>query len=99
MENLMETPVAKNSNFVSRRIGGELLLIPVRNNAADLSGFFRLNDTGAFILEHIDGGRSGREISKLVAGHFAIDAASADSDTAAFLENLRSVGFIESKQP
>jgi hypothetical protein len=99
MTQLMDTPVTKNPNFVSRRIGGELLLIPIRNNAADLDGFFRLNDTGAFILEQIEGGRNGREISMLVAGHFAVDAAAADSDTAAFLENLHSIGFIQPVQP
>jgi hypothetical protein len=99
MVNPMDTPPVKNPNFVSRRIGGDLLLIPVRNNAADLDCFFRVNDTGAFILEQIDGGRSGREICKLVASHFAIDAAAADRDTAAFLENLHSIGFIQPSQP
>jgi hypothetical protein len=51
----LEKRYQKNPDMVSRLIGDEFILVPIRRNVADLESVFTLGGTGVRIWELIDG--------------------------------------------
>lgn len=74
---------------VFRRIDDECLLIPITDNIADMDSLYRLNETGAFIWELIDGKRDIKDITVRMAEEFEVDLAEAEKDIMLFLEQVQ----------
>jgi hypothetical protein len=94
MTDPMKTALARTPDFVARQVAGELLLVPVRAGAIEIDSFFRLNETGAFIVGQIDGVRTGDGISQALQNQFEVDSVTADRDTSGLLKDLLELGFI-----
>lgn len=77
-----------SSQVVFRRINNECLLIPLTSDIADMNSIFRLNDTGAFIWESIDGKRSIGELAAILSSEFCIESNEAEKDIISFLEEV-----------
>jgi len=58
----LKSILSHSPSIVTRKTGNEYVLVPVTNNIADMHSVYTLNETGAFIWEHIDGERSVEEI-------------------------------------
>jgi hypothetical protein len=84
------------ATVVSKTIKGESLLVPLSSNIADMDSLYRLNVTGAFIWNAIDGQKSIAEIARLVADEFEVDPDEAERDTMEFITAIEK--FIEPKQ-
>ena len=80
--------VSQSESIVTRKTGNEYVLVPVTNNIADMTSVYTLNDTAAFIWEHIDGKRSVGDIIKVVTAEYDIDMSSAEADVLSFIENM-----------
>ena len=78
----------KNGEIVARRIAGDMILVPVRGNLADMQRIFSLTEVGAFIWELLDGNRSLADIGEAVSSRFALTREQAGADAASFLEEL-----------
>ena len=65
---------------VFRRINDECLLIPLTDNIADMDSLYRLNETGVFIWEAIDGKRNIRDITAMMAEEFDVGPDEAEKD-------------------
>ena len=76
------------TSFASRNVGEELILVPVKNNVADMNEIFTLNEVGAFIWENITEGNSAEDLINLVIEKFDVDHATAKKDTLDFLSRL-----------
>lgn len=76
------------TSFASRKVGEELILVPVKNNVADMNEIFTLNEIGAFIWENITKENSAEDLIKLVIENFDIDYSTAKKDTLEFLSRL-----------
>jgi hypothetical protein len=74
---------------VFRRINDECLLIPITDNIADMDSLYRLNETGVFIWELIDGKRDIRNITARMAEEFDVDQDEAEKDIMLFLEQVQ----------
>ena len=74
---------------VFRRINEECLLIPLTDNIADMDSLYRLNETGVFIWEQIDGERDIRDITARMAEEFDVGPDEAEKDILEFLEQVR----------
>jgi hypothetical protein len=74
---------------VFRRINDECLLIPLTDNIADMDSLYRLNETGVFIWELIDGNRDIMDITAMMAEEFDVEAAEAEKDIMLFLEQVK----------
>lgn len=79
---------AIKKEFAARYVGDELIIVPLKNNVADMDGMFTLNGTGAFIWEQVIPGRSIGEIEKAVVEEFEVDEETAKNDVGEFLENI-----------
>jgi len=80
---------SRSDRVVVRRINDECLLIPLTADIADMDSLYRLNETGAFIWELIDGRRDIKEITSRVAEEFDVDQREAEKDILLFLVEVR----------
>ena len=89
----------RNKDVVSRKIAGELFLVPVAGNLADMERMFALTTVGEFIWERIDGKRSLSEIRDEVVAQFDVEEEQADSDIQEFVAELISAGLVQEALP
>lgn len=75
-------------NIVTRKTGNEYVLVPIANNIADMNSVYTLNETGAFIWEHLDGKKNLREIVDSLIEEYDIDYDSASKDMSEFIDNM-----------
>jgi hypothetical protein len=79
----------KAPGIISRKAGNEYILVPVTDNIADMNSVYTLNETGAYLWEHIDGKRSIGDLIKALMNDFETDERSAAGDVLTFIEDLR----------
>ncbi len=84
----------KDPNCVTRTIGCETVIVPVRGCAADLRAIYSLNESAAEIWLRLDGRRNDRELSEHLASIYEITASEALADVNALLETLSSAGLV-----
>ena len=85
----------RSDRFVSRSIGSETFVVPVRAGVADLEAIFTMNEVGTAIWTRIDGQKSVDELARALAAEFDVTTAEAAADVAAFVELLASKGLVE----
>ncbi|MFQ5341630.1 MAG: PqqD family protein [Anaerolineae bacterium] len=80
--------------MVSRKIAGEFILVPIRNDVGDLESIYMLNETGARIWELIDGRRTVAEIRDIITQEYAVPHDRVETELTTFLEQLHQIGGI-----
>jgi hypothetical protein len=85
----------RTQNIVSRRVAGELFLVPVAGNLADMQRIFTLTKVAEFIWDRLDGQRSSGDILNDVVEHFDVDEKQAESDIQALLTELLAEGLVQ----
>jgi hypothetical protein len=85
----LKSVLSHSQSVVTRKTGDEYILIPVSNDIADMDSIYTLNETGAFIWEHIDGKRSLDEIIDLLTEEYAIDKETATTDLLSFIDKTK----------
>jgi coenzyme PQQ synthesis protein D (PqqD) len=80
-------------SFVTRRIAGETLLVPVTGRVADLDAIYTLNEVGSFIWHLIDGRRSAQAIAEAVSAEYDVTLERAALDVDELLTTLEAKGF------
>lgn len=81
--------------MVFRKIEGETILVPIRNNVGDLDNIYVLNGVGERIWELIDGVKDLAEIVRAICAEYDITPEQAEGDIAEFLKGLESVGAVK----
>ncbi len=84
----LKSILSHSPSVVTRKTGNEYVLVPIANNIADMDSVYTLNETGAFIWEHIDGMRNVEEIIKALTDEYDIDVKSAEEDVISFIDNM-----------
>lgn len=80
--------------FVTRQIAGETIIVPVRDNVADLDAIYTLNEVGSRIWQLIDEPTPIGEIARRISEEFDVSASQAAEETSAFLTELHTIGLI-----
>ncbi len=91
----LEHRYRRNENFVFRRIEDETILVPIKDNVGDMGSIYSLNEIGAFIWEHLDGGRRLNAIMKLILNEYDISANQAESDMNEFIADLVDIDAVD----
>lgn len=81
--------------MVARKIGDEVILVPIRNNVSDLQCIYSLNEVGAFVWDRIDGGQAMPSLIDAVCGEFEADREEVERDLAEFLSHLEEIGAVD----
>ena len=79
------------SNFVTRNIGEELVIVPLKDSVAEMNEMYTLNGVGSSIWAHIDGVKSFDEIVASIVDEYNIDEETAKKDVLNFIEKLQSI--------
>ena len=90
----LEKIYKKSDAMVSRKIGDESILVPIRKNAGDLDSIYTLNDTAAYIWGLIDGKTNVGEIKKRIIEEFEVTPEDAEKDLAEHLQQLSTLKAI-----
>ncbi len=84
----------RSDGFVTRAIGDEMVIVPVRSGVANLEAIFTLNPVGAAIWRRIDGRATPEELADGLAGEFAVTPDQALVDVNDFLALLATKGLL-----
>ena len=92
---LLDERYRKDPSLVARNIAGEVILVPIRQNAGDLESVYTLNETASFVWERLDGQRTLGEIKRELLDAFEVDEPDAERDLIELLEQLTGIGVVE----
>lgn len=84
----------RNRDVVSRKIAGELFLVPVKGKMADMENIFALTAVAEYIWERLDGQKNLNEILNNVIDRFDVEHEQAESDIREFIMELIGAGLI-----
>jgi hypothetical protein len=90
----LEKVYKKSESIVSRRIGDEYILVPIRQDVGDLESIYTLNETGALIWELIDGKSKVSEIKESLLDAFEVEPEEAEKDLIEHLQQLEGIKAI-----
>ena len=82
-------------SFVTRRIAGETLILPVTGHVANLDSIYVMNDVGTRIWELLEAPTAVERIADTLSREFEVSPESALDDVAEFLNALRERGLID----
>ena len=91
----LKSILSQSGSIVTRKTGNEYVLVPITNNIADMNSVYTLNETGAFLWEHIDGKRTVEEIINALIKEYDIDKQNAESDVLDFIDNMSNYLIIQ----
>ena len=92
--NISADRYVKETNFVTREIAGETIIVPVRGNVGDLDSIYTLNELGTIIWQFIDGKKSVNQIIEVICNTYEVTAEQAEKDAIEFLNTLIAAGLI-----
>ncbi|HNW99194.1 MAG TPA: PqqD family protein [Bacteroidales bacterium] len=81
----------RKSLFATRNVGNEKVLVPVKNNIANMTEIYTLNEVGCFIWDNIDGIKNEDDIINEITNEFDIDRETAKKDLNDFLEKFNNI--------
>ena len=87
---LMDIDRVVNSKplFATKKVGNDLVLVPIKNSVAEMDEMFTLNDVGRFIWESLVPGATIELLTEAIVTEFEIDSETAESDLNEFLSQL-----------
>lgn len=88
------TILKKAEGFVSRSVGDDTIVVPVRAGVANLEAIFTLNGVGSTIWSAIDGRATLGDLSRSVAAAYDVGDDDASADVAEFVELLVRKGLV-----
>jgi hypothetical protein len=86
----------RNPDYVFRKIVDELVLVPIRQDVADMDCIYTMNPVAAFIWGKLDGPTTQAELQAAIVSEYDVDPPAAAADLAGFLVELESAGAIRS---
>jgi hypothetical protein len=84
-----------SEDIVVREIEGELIIVPLTANVADLeSALFTVNDTARAIWDRLDGKRTLHDIVRELGGSFEASPQEIAQDVAGFMSEVVARGIV-----
>src|SRR5579864_4012292 len=84
--------LVRSQAVVSRSVGGETLIVPVRGRVGDLTSIYSFNPTGSLIWKLLETPTTLHEIAAAMAREFDVTSEKAESDAVRFVEEMLLVG-------
>jgi coenzyme PQQ synthesis protein D (PqqD) len=85
----------RSRSVVSRVIGGETLIVPVRGKVGNLASIYSFSGTGSLIWQLLEAPRALTELAGAVQREYGVRQAQAQSDVTQFVAEMFSAGLIE----
>jgi len=81
----------RSPDLVFRQIGDEFVLLPIRQDVADMEAVYTLGGVGARIWELLDGELDGQAILARVLREYDVAPETAHADLVEFLQQLEAI--------
>jgi hypothetical protein len=78
----------RNQEVVSRKIEGELIIVPIRSGVGDLNSLYTLNPVGSVLWDFMSEQHTVGEMVGRVCDEFEVTEAQAEQDIETFLDSL-----------
>ena len=88
----------RTREVVCREVGGESILVPIRNRVGDLESIFVLNPIAARIWSLLDRAISVDDITNVICAEFDVDRDTASADVQELLASLELASLVN-KEP
>ena len=85
----------QSTKVAFRRVGDDVLLVPIRTDAREPLGIYTLNKTAAVLWMLLEAKHTLTEMAEALVARFAVDWEQAYRDATAFCEDLLSFGAVE----
>jgi hypothetical protein len=92
---IWENVFVRNQDIVSRKIAGELFLVPVKGNLAHMEQIFTLTPVAEYIWDRLDGQKSIHDIRCDIVENFEVEHEQASSDIQEFINELLGAELIQ----
>jgi hypothetical protein len=86
----------RNHDVVSRKIEGEVIIVPIRSGVGDLNSLYTLNPVGSVLWDFMNESHTISEMVQRVCDEFEVTANQAQQDIEMFLESLMAEQLIQS---
>jgi len=96
---LEQQPLVRTQSVVSRVVGGETLIVPVRGCVGDLASIYSFNGTGTLIWQMLETPKKLSELVAVVAERYEVERERAEQDVKDFVRELVVVGLVEVAMP
>ena len=80
--------------FLLRQVAGQTVVLPF-GDELDLNMMITLNDTGAFLWEHLQNETTEEALVKALLAEYDVDEATARQSVSGFVAKLNENGFLE----
>ena len=98
-EDMWKKVFRKNGEIVTRTIGGETLLVPIRGKLADMQRIFSLNAMGEIIWLQLDGKKPLGEIRDDILKSYDAEMKDIETDIREFVSALLQESLIIKAEP
>ncbi len=88
------TRYERNPDFIFRRIVNEVVLVPVRQNVADMDCIYTLNPLGAFIWERLETPATVDDLQAVVMAEYDVGPDVAAADVVGFFGELEAADAV-----
>jgi Coenzyme PQQ synthesis protein D (PqqD) len=78
----------RNQEVVSRKIEGELIIVPIRSGVGDLNSLYTLNPVGSVLWEFMTESHTVGEMVQRICDEFEVTKTQAEKDIENFLDSL-----------
>ena len=85
----MENVYKLKSRFVTRRVGNEVVVVPLVNNVAQMERLFTFNETAGLLWENLSKDSTVESLKNLLLENFDVEDSVAERDVLNFLEDLK----------
>ena len=94
-DKLKDKVFVKNEDLISRKVAGEVFLVPVKGRLADLRNLYTLNPVAEYIWNELLLGKTEGDILKGLLDSFDVDRGLAEADLKEFIDDLLRAGLIK----
>ncbi len=83
------------NGFLLRKVGEQNIVVAIGDESRDFNGIIRLNETGRFLWEKLQNETTEKNLVSAMLLEYDIDEATAENDTADFIESLKEANLLE----
>jgi hypothetical protein len=90
-----EQPLVRSRTVVSRVVGGETLIVPIRGKVGDLASIYSFNEIGSLVWSLLEARRTLAELVATIVQEYNVDRPRAEQDVKQFVGDMLLVGLVE----
>ena len=91
---MLDTIFAKQDNFITRNIAGEILVVPISGQIGDLDCVYNLDEVSSFVWNKLDGATKVSDLAQAVHREYTVTLEESTADVIELLADLEKEGLV-----